>query len=169
MANQYKNKVVYYGETLIDISSDTVTPETLLEGYTAHDKSGAPIVGTMVIGTGAIVVTEDEDPNGGTIVEITAIDLSNDTVAADKLLRGYTAHDRFGNAITGTYIPSGSVVLQDKTVNPSTSQQVVTPDTGYDALSSVTVNAMPAFVTYRTGSSEPDASLGVDGDIYLKV
>lgn len=31
-----------------------------------------------------------------------------------------------------------------KTVDPSTSQQIVNPDTGYDALSSVTVNAMPS-------------------------
>lgn len=169
MANAYKNKVVYYGETLIDISSDTVTPENLLQGYTAHDKSGAPIVGTFVPGTAAVVVTEDEDPNGGTIVDITAIDLSNDTVTADKLLNGYTAHDRQGNLVTGTYIPSGSVVLQEKTVNPSTSQQIITPDTGYDALSRVTVNAMPSFVTYRTGSSDPDDSVGVNGDIYLKV
>lgn len=37
---------------------------------------------------------------------------------------------------------SGS--YQDKTVDPSTSQQIINPDTGYDALSSVTVNAMPS-------------------------
>lgn len=30
------------------------------------------------------------------------IDLEKDTVKADKLLRGYTAHDKDGNAITGT-------------------------------------------------------------------
>ena len=34
-------------ETLIDLTEDTVTAETLTEGVTAHDASGARIVGTM--------------------------------------------------------------------------------------------------------------------------
>lgn len=41
------NKVVYTNRTLIDLTNDTVTPDTLKKGYTAHDKSGAPIIGTF--------------------------------------------------------------------------------------------------------------------------
>lgn len=41
------NKVVYGGKTVIDVTSDTVTPETLALGVTAHNKSGTPIVGTL--------------------------------------------------------------------------------------------------------------------------
>ena len=40
------NQVVYGGETIVDLTSDTVTPETLLKGVTAHDKSGNMITGT---------------------------------------------------------------------------------------------------------------------------
>ena len=42
-ANKNANKIVYGGKTLIDLTTDTVTKETLLSGYTAHDKSGAKI------------------------------------------------------------------------------------------------------------------------------
>lgn len=41
------NKVVYGTETLIDLTNDTVTPDKLADGATAHDKSGNQIVGTM--------------------------------------------------------------------------------------------------------------------------
>lgn len=42
MAN---NKVILNGETLIDLTEDTVTEDNLLEGETAHDASGTPIIG----------------------------------------------------------------------------------------------------------------------------
>lgn len=46
MANQYVNKVIYGGQTLIDLTGDTVTASDILTGKKAHDKSGAQITGT---------------------------------------------------------------------------------------------------------------------------
>lgn len=73
------NKVVLSGETLIDLTADTVTPETLLSGTTAHSPSGEAITGSY-------------EP----------LDLSADTVTASALLKGYTAHDAAEQPITGT-------------------------------------------------------------------
>lgn len=42
-----RNKVVYAGKTLIDLTEDTITPATLKSGVTAHDASGAKITGTL--------------------------------------------------------------------------------------------------------------------------
>ena len=46
------NKVIFGSDTLIDLTADTVAPETLGKGVTAHDKSGAAIVGTAEFGSG---------------------------------------------------------------------------------------------------------------------
>lgn len=44
------NKIVLKGQTLIDLTGDTVTPDTLVVGATAHDKTGVQITGTMEAG-----------------------------------------------------------------------------------------------------------------------
>lgn len=41
------NKVVYAGRTLVDLTGDSVTPDTLAEGVTAHAASGEGVTGTM--------------------------------------------------------------------------------------------------------------------------
>ena len=80
------NKVIYGGNTLIDLTSDTVTASDILTGKTAHDKSGAIITGTCAY-----------DSN-----------TSNDTATASEILSGSTAHAR-GTALTGTMANNGSV------------------------------------------------------------
>lgn len=40
------SKVIYGGKSIIDLTSDTVTKETLFAGYKAHDKAGNIITGT---------------------------------------------------------------------------------------------------------------------------
>lgn len=46
MPDQNINKVIYGGQTLIDLTNDTVEVGKLAYGYTAHDRSGAIITGT---------------------------------------------------------------------------------------------------------------------------
>lgn len=43
------NKVIYGTTVLVDLTEDTVTADKLVRGYTAHDKSGALIIGTADI------------------------------------------------------------------------------------------------------------------------
>lgn len=45
------NKVEFGGETLVDLTSDTVNEQSLLSGYTAHNRAGELIEGLAVIPT----------------------------------------------------------------------------------------------------------------------
>ena len=54
--NPYYNKVVLVdGTVLMDISGDTVSANKMLYGYTAHDKSGAQVTGSIQDMTGQTV------------------------------------------------------------------------------------------------------------------
>ena len=86
MANQYVNKVIVGGETKLDLTGDTVVPEKLAQGYKAHDKSGAPIVGTNTFDA----------------------DTSDATAAAAEILDGKTAYVA-GNKVVGTMPNKGTV------------------------------------------------------------
>lgn len=54
-SNPYVNKVQYGGQTLIDLTADTVSAGVLRKGYTAHDKSGAQITGTLATQSGKTI------------------------------------------------------------------------------------------------------------------
>ncbi len=86
MATNNINKVIYGGNTLIDLTGDTITESDLAYGVTAHDKSGVQITGTS---------TKDSDT-------------SSDTAVAGDILSGQTAHAR-GTALTGSMPNRGSV------------------------------------------------------------
>ena len=72
------NKVIYGGNTLIDLSNDTVTADTLAEGVTAHDKSGNLITGTMSATGGGT------DTRLKSIVEDTMTELNDDTITTTR-------------------------------------------------------------------------------------
>lgn len=91
------NKVIYNtengAETLIDLTTDSVTPETLAKGTVAHDASGNVITGTMK--------TVDE-----LLENVTA----NDTLVWDGNTEGKTVFDMTGDG-TYTYYPVSENVL----------------------------------------------------------
>ena len=94
MANQYINKVIYGNRTLIDLTGDTVEAAKVLSGYTAHDKSGAPITGTCAFD----------------------VDSTDGTAAVAEILVGKTAYAR-GTKLTGTMPNNGSVQGEIDDVN----------------------------------------------------
>jgi len=54
MANQYKNKIVYNGTVLLDLSGDTVTlPEHIMAGFVGHLSDGRQVTGTGQGGGGS--------------------------------------------------------------------------------------------------------------------
>ena len=72
---------------------------------------------------------------------VTQMDVTQDTVAANNLLQGETATKNDGSPVVGAYVPA-SPTMQTKSVTPTESSQTVSPDTGYDGLSSVSVGAI---------------------------
>ena len=57
------NQVVINGETVLDLTSDTVTADKLLTGYTTHDASGAQVTGTLTFAT---IYTGSGEPSAST-------------------------------------------------------------------------------------------------------
>lgn len=80
------SKVIYGGNTLIDLTGDTVTPGKMLSGTKAHGADGEPIIGTC-----------DYDAN-----------TQDATATADEILSGKTAYNK-AVKVTGSMKNNGAV------------------------------------------------------------
>lgn len=172
------SKVVYGGNTLIDLTGDTVTADKLLSGITAHGKDGELVTGAC---------TFDVDSNDATAA-VAEILIGKTAYARGKKLVGtmpnngavtgeistkegsYTIpqgyHDGSGTVgisetekekLIPTNIREGINILgvdgqmsgsegmkpQSKTITPSSAQQTILPDEGYNCLSQVVVEKIP--------------------------
>ena len=171
------NKVVYGSQVLIDLTGDTVTADKLLSGFTAHGKDGSPIEGTctfdvdsqdataavaeILVGKTAYargaLLTGTMPNNGSVSGEISTKDgqysipqgyhdgggkVGIAATEQSKLIPGNIKAGVNVLGVTGTY-GGEEIKAQSKSVTPSTSQQTVQPDDGYDYLANVTVDAIP--------------------------
>lgn len=136
MANEYINKVIYNGTTLIDLTSDTIEPSDLAYGVTAHDKSGASITGTN---------TNDSDT-------------TNDTAAVSEILATKTAHAR-GSQLTGTMPNNGSVAGTISTV----AGEYTVPQGYHDGSGKVSIDSTEQSKIIAENIRENITILGVTG------
>lgn len=105
-----------------DTSNATATAANISKGKTAY------IQGGKVTGT---------DEGGGASLGTKTITANGEYNASSDGYDGYSSVD--------VQVPGSTPTLQAKTnIAPTTSSQTITPDYGYDGLSSVQINAMPS-------------------------
>ena len=138
MATKQVNKVVYGNRTLIDLTSDTVTKDKILSGFTAHDKSGAIITGNC-----------DFDVNS-----------TDATVAVAEILDGKTAYAR-GAKLVGTMPNKGAV---NGTITTK-AEQFTIPTGFHDGSGKVGIDATEQAKIIEANIKEGVTILGVTGTL----
>ena len=92
-------------------------------------------------GSGGVIIEDTTDTAGGVVRTITAVEISG----TKQITANGTGIDVASYEFVDVAVPSSAPNLQAKTnIDPSTSSQTITADSGYDGLSSVQINAMPS-------------------------
>ena len=120
------------GTVLLDLTGDTVTPETLLSGVTAHDAAGNPIVGTGGGSAGFSMTFPATASNwnqvdNGSIVQAdgTIIDMGDYSTVAGKTISNIIEILNYGSTLyfLRMKVQTGRIMM---TYNPPTNTYVHT-------------------------------------------
>lgn len=130
------SKVIYGGNTLIDLTADTIKADKLLKGYTAHGADGEPINGSC-----------DFDAN-----------TQDATASAAEILAGKTAYNKAAK-VTGTMKNNGAVT---GTISKKAEQYTV-PQGYHDGSGKVSIAATEQAKIIPENIREGITVLGVEG------
>lgn len=132
------SKVIYGGNTLIDLTADTVTKDKLLKGYTAHGADGEVINGACEFDAN----TQDA------------------TASAAEILKGKTAYNK-GSKVTGTMTNNGAVTGSITTK----AGQYTVPQGYHDGSGKVSISSTEQAKLIATNIREGVTILGVEGSM----
>ena len=130
------NKVIYAGNTLIDLMSDTITASDLAYGVTAHDRTGTTITGSS---------TKDSDTTDATATQYEI--LNTKTAYVNK------------NKITGLMANNGSVT---GTISTKTGQYTI-PVGYHDGSGKVSIDSTEQSKIIAENIKDGVTILGVEG------
>lgn len=138
MSNEYRNKVIYGGQTLIDLTVDDVARADVLYGKKFHLPSGEPTTGTC---------TYDADT-------------SDATATADEILATKTAYKN-GSKLTGQMTNNGAVAGTISTK----AQEYTVPNGYHDGSGKVSIDATEQAKIIPTNIRNGITILGVQGSM----
>lgn len=128
------NKVVFGGETLVDLTADTVTADKMLSGTTAHDKSGAKVTGTIATKTASnlsasgatVTVPAGYYASQATKSVSTATQATPSISVSSAGLITASATQTAGYVSAGTKTTTSQMTVQAaQTITPSTSDKTI--------------------------------------------
>lgn len=135
------SKVVYGGNTIIDLTADTVVADKLLKGYKAHGADGEVINGSCSFDA----------------------DTQDATATAAEILSGKTAYNK-GNKVTGTMKNNGAV---SGTISTKTGTYTV-PQGYHDGSGKVAISSTEQAKLIATNIRQGITILGVTGSMSPK-
>lgn len=164
MPNQYVNKVQKAdGTVIMDISDTTAVAADVSAGKYFYTAAGEKVQGTAS-GAAAISIVDELDSHGGTIRHINGVSLQGDTVSADKMLSGVTAHDASGTAITGS-ISNGTARVPSTISGTSANMSAGTNQLTFSKTIALTPDVTAGYIASGT---ERNASVSLTANVTTK-